>query len=159
MPDFNIVKIENNFQGKNFLSFLNPKNWFKKKYTKDNTKILFIDDLEMPVVDNLKKAGYKVTKIRDVKDVDDSNVQASQIIFVDYKGVGKNISQTFEGLGLVESLKEKYSKSKRIILYSAHNFSNNVAMSHKFNIADNRIPKNSDTSEFIKLIESEIRKL
>jgi len=159
MSDANIIKIENNFKGENNLSFLNPKNWFRKKYTKDNANILFIDDLEMPVVDNLKKAGYKIKKIRDVKDVDDADIQNSQIIFVDYKGVGKNISQTYEGLGLIERLIERYPHKKRVILYSAHNFSNDVALNEIFNKAHGRISKNADTSEFMKLIDREIKKI
>lgn len=157
MLDINF-KIENKFDT-GFLSWLNPMNLFNKSYTKDNTNILFIDDLEMPIVDNLKKAGYKVKKIRDVKDVDDADVKNSQIIFVDYKGVGKNISQTYEGLGLIERLTEQYPRKKRIILYSAHNFLNDVALSEIFNKAHNRISKNADTSEFMKLIDLEIKKL
>jgi len=158
MPDINFIKIETKFET-GFWSYLNPKNWFKKTYNKDNSSILFIDDLEMPVVDNLKKAGYKVKKIRDVKDVDDADIKNSQIIFVDYKGVGKNISQTYEGLGLIERLIELYPNKKRIILYSAHNFSNDVAMNAIFNKAHNRISKNADTSEFMKLIDLEMKKL
>lgn len=158
MPDINLIKIETKLET-GFWSYLNPKNWFKKKYCKDNTNILFIDDLEMPVVDNLRKAGYKVKKIRDVKDVDDADVKNSQIIFVDYKGVGKNISQTYEGLGLIKRLIEVYPTKKRIILYSAHNFLNDIALNEIFNQAHNRISKNSDTSEFMKLIDSEIKKI
>ncbi|MEK7453209.1 MAG: hypothetical protein AAB614_03170 [Patescibacteria group bacterium] len=89
MFDLNF-NVNNKFDN-SFWRIFNPINWLKKSYTKDNTNILFIDDLEMPIVDNLKKAGYKVKKIRDVKDVDDADVKNSQIIFVDYKGVGKNI--------------------------------------------------------------------
>jgi len=150
MLDATLIKVENKFEAGS-LSFLNPMNWFKKKkkYSKENTNILFIDDLEMPVVDNLKKAGYKVKKIRDVKDLDDAEVQCSQIIFVDYKGVGKNISQTYEGIGLIERLVEKYPIQKRIILYSAHNFLNDVALSEIFNTAHGHISKNADTAEFM----------
>jgi hypothetical protein len=157
MLDVNF-NVENKFDG-GFFSFLNPKNWCKKEYTKDNTNILFIDDQDMPVVDNLKKAGYKVKKIRDVKDIDDSEVKNAQIIFVDYMGVGKNISQTYQGLGLAEKLIENYPTKKRIILYSAFNFSNDVALSEMFNKVHNRIPKNADTSEFMKLIKLEMKKL
>ncbi|KKS92627.1 MAG: Response regulator [Candidatus Collierbacteria bacterium GW2011_GWC2_43_12] len=158
MADINLIKIENRFD-KGSLSFLNPRNWFRKKYTKENTNILFIDDEDMPVVDNLKKAGYRVKKVRDVKDVDDAEVQSAQLIFVDYRGVGKNISQTYEGLGLAERLVDTYKNKKRIILYSAYNFSSDVALNEIFNKVHNRISKNSDTSEFMKLIELEISRL
>ncbi len=157
MLDVNF-NIENKFES-SFWSFLNPKSWFKKHYTKENINILFIDDKDMPVVDNLKKAGYRIRKIRDVKDIDDAEVQNAEIIFVDYRGVGKNISQTYEGLGLAERLMENYAAKKRIILYSAYNFSNDVALNEIFNKVHNRISKNSDTSEFMKLIELELKKL
>jgi len=158
MSDINGIKIEANFH-KGSLDFLNPKNWFKKSYSKDTTNILFIDDSDMPVVDNLKKAGYRVKKIRDVKDIDNAEVKNAQIIFVDYKGVGKNISENYEGLGLIERFTETYPKNKRVILYSASNFPNKIVLNNIFNKAHNRIPKNAETCEFIKMIESEIKKL
>lgn len=159
MPDINGVKIENHFHPGSLNIISAIKNFFKKDYFKETTNILFIDDSDMPVVENLKGAGYRVKKIRDIKDVDNSEVKNAQIIFVDYKGVGKNISETYEGLGLIERLIATYLKKKRVILYSAHNFPNDIVMNEIFNKAHNRIAKNADTSEFIKMIESEIKKL
>ena len=73
----------------------------------------------MPVVDNLKKAGYKVKKTRDAKDADDADVKNSQIIFVDYKGVGKKLFGKKEGLGLITELQRIYGEEKRYIIYSS----------------------------------------
>ena len=56
---FNLFNFELNL---GLEKILNPRHWFSKNHTKDSVNILFIDDKEMPVVDSLKKNGYKVIK-------------------------------------------------------------------------------------------------
>lgn len=159
MPDANFIKIENNFNGSSW-DFLDPRNWFRKKYTKDNVNILFIDDMDMPVVDNLKKSGYKVKKVKDVKDTDDAEVKNAQIIFVDFDGVGKNFSLKHQGVGLANELKIKYGKKKFIVLYTAQKtLPADTVMQELFNSLDFRLPKDSDTSDFIELIRAALKKI
>lgn len=158
MFDANFIKIENKFD----LGSLNPRNWFKKKkeYSKENTNILFIDDLDMPVVDNLKKAGYRVKKIRDVKDIDDAEVQNAQIIFVDFDGVGKFVSPQHQGVGLIKELKIKYGSSKYIILYTAQlTMPTDTAINALLNIADARMRKDSDVTDFTEQIREAMKKI
>jgi hypothetical protein len=136
------------------------KVWNKWRFRQDNIQILFIDDTEMPVVQNLKKTGWIVEKIKDVKNLDDAIVKRSHIIFVDFKGVGRNISPQHEGIGLAIQLKKKYQKKKRIILYSANSsFSADSILKSDFDYIDNRILKNADTTEFVDMINSEMKKL
>lgn len=157
MPDINIIKVENNFSA-GFWSFL--KNPFKKSYTKDSVNILFIDDLDMPVVESLKKANYKVKKVRDVKDIDDAEVVNAQIIFVDFDGVGKSVSPQHQGAGLVKELKTKYKNSKFIVLYTAQStMPTDTTMSSLFNIADARMRKDSDVTDFTEQIREALKKL
>lgn len=159
MVDFNFIKIENNFKN-NFWIFLNPKNWFRERYTKDNVNILFIDDLDMPVVESLKKAGYKVKKVRDVKNIDDAEVKNAQIIFVDFDGVGKFVSPQHQGAGLVNELKIKYKDSKFIVLYTAQgSMPTDTTMNSLFNIADARMRKDSDVTDFTAQIREAIKKI
>ena len=137
--------------------------WLKKKkyqkmdtqYIKDRAHILFIDDQSFEKVERLKEAGWIVEKVKDIKSLDDDKVRRSHVIFVDYKGVGKFLSPQEEGVGLIAALKKRYP-TKRIVLYSAHSeFSLNDEIKHK--IADDILPKNSDTYVYIEKIEENSR--
>lgn len=158
MLDVNF-NINNKFDN-SFWSYLNPKNWLKKSYTKDTVNILFIDDLDMPVVESLKKANYKVKKVKDVKNIDDAEVKNAQIIFVDFDGVGKSISPQHQGVGLVKELKIKYKASKFVILYTAQRtMPTDTTMNTLFNNADARMRKDSDVTDFIEQIREALKKL
>lgn len=130
------------------------------RFSKSNIRILFIDDSDMPIVENLKRAGWSVRRVRDIKNIDDDAIRTARIIFVDYKGVGRNISPQYEGVGLIKAIKDKYKSSKRLILYSAHSdFPNNIVLDPIFQVADNKIRKNADNTEFLAIIDSEIKKI
>ena len=93
----------------------------------------------------------------DLKNIQDENVQRSQIIFVDYKGVGNTLSEKREGgLGIVKAIKQAYGNKKRVILYSEYS---RFSLSAEMRIADNQLAKNSNTYEFISMIESELKKI
>lgn len=159
MVDFNIVKNEISFEA-SFWDFLNIKKWFRKSYTKDNVNILFIDDLDMPVVESLRKAKYRVKKVKDIKDVDDAEVKNAQIIFVDFEGVGRSISPLHQGVGLVKELKTKYGDSKFIVLYTAQStMPADTTMTSLFTIADARMRKDSDVTDFTDQIRDALKKL
>lgn len=117
---------------------------------------MFVADTEW--VENLKKANYHVTRIKDITDPSQHEVKRSHIIFVDYRGVGKNLASKDEGLGLIRILKETYGKKKRIILYTAAPYKPEE-VSDAMKYADAILPKNSDQYLFIKMIESELKKL
>ncbi|MFP4514520.1 MAG: hypothetical protein ACLFNO_00750 [Parcubacteria group bacterium] len=153
MSEINLFKFENNnFNLKDLLLF-----WRKnKKHDKSNVHILFVDDEDFAIVSNLKKAGWVVDKIKDLKNIEDEVVKRAQIIFVDFKGVGKTLSENEEGIGIIKSLKNTYKDSKRVILYSGHN---RFSLKDDIKSADNYLAKNSDTYEFIKIITEEISKL
>ncbi len=129
------------------------KSIFKRqnKYNKTNTHILFVDDQigDFSVIENLKEAGWSIEGITDIRNVDDDVVKRSQIIFIDYKGVGRTLSQSEQGIGLIRLLKKTYGKNKRIILYSAHD---RFSLGDKLDVADDQLSKNSDTREFIDKI-------
>lgn len=111
-------------------------------------RILFIDDEKFLLVGILKQAGWINTKwIKDVIDLDNNDVKASDIIFIDINGVGKTLYPKDQGLGLAMALKNKY-KQKAIVVYSAE--SQRV---HKaYSVVDACLPKDADPYEFIELI-------
>ena len=141
---------------------LNPLSWFKKrkKYNKDNTNILFVDDNDMPVVENLKKNGFKVKKIKDIRNIDDAEVKNAQIIFVDYEGVGMKVSPKHQGAGLIKELKTKYGNSKYIVLYTAQiEMPTETTISELYNYADSKMQKDSDVTEFTEKIRNAFQKI
>lgn len=155
------IKIENKFDGSFVKEIFNQvKNIFQPGYSKENVNILFIDDLEMPVVENLRRAGYRVKKVKDIKNIDDAEVKNAQIIFVDFEGVGKAVSSQHQGAGLVKELKKKYSKSKYVVLYTAQILlPSDTIMKSFFDYADARLKKDDDETEFLNVIDKALKEI
>jgi len=120
---------------------------------KARTRILFIDDdTTFAVVRILKQAGWMHTKIvKDIRSLDDSDVQAADIFFVDIQGVGKALKFSDQGLGLARALKQKYP-SKWLVIYSAEPKSDTFHQG--FRLADDRIAKTADPYEFQTIVEN-----
>lgn len=130
----------------------------KKKQKKfDNiqqrAKILFVDDKDCQIVINLKRNNFDVRKIDDVSSLTtDKDAQWANIIFVDYKDVGKKLFGKKEGLGLINELKRVYGNKKRYVIYSTvQDFEGLVDFPY--------IRKNATYDEYISLITTEIAKL
>jgi len=76
-------------------------------------KILFIDDKDCQIVTNLRRNNFEVRKIDDVLSLQkNDDVQWANIIFVDYKDIGKKLFGKKEGLGLINELKRVYKNKK-----------------------------------------------
>ena len=163
MGQFNVVNIENhNHIIVNGFKWWNPFTWGKKeRLTKDTVRILFIDDLYFPIVDNLQRAGYNVKRKKDAKDVDDSDVKDCHVIFVDYDGVGKNFSEVHQGAALVKEIKNKYGARKFVVLYTDQAFmSTETSMNNLFMAADAHMRKSSsDASDFIAKIDEGLNRI
>lgn len=130
----------------------------KEALTKDSLRILFIDDNKFPIIENLKNAGYVVDWLRDIKNIEDPKVIDAHILFVDYKGVGKNLSQNKEGVGVCKMLKNKYKESKYIVLCTGESIPNELLQEIK-SISDDIIPKSLETTDFINIINTALKKL
>ncbi len=131
-------------------------NLFRKKQLKsslnmDSVRILFIDDNKFPIIDTLKEQGFTVSYVKDIRRLDDPKVVDSHIIFVDYKGVGKKLSDN-EGVGVCHVLKERYGAGKYIVLSSAESIPNEL-ISGIHSVADEMISKRKDAIEYIDIIE------
>jgi len=116
-------------------------------------KILFVDDdTKFKVVNILKSAGWKNTRIiKDISNLDARDIQETDIFFVDIQGVGKKLLFQDEGLGLANALKNKYT-DKKVVIYSA--VSSGDRFHEALNKADGRLSKNADPFQFQQLIES-----
>jgi len=114
-------------------------------YYKEYAKILFIDDLDWSdKIKNLKEEGWKnVLQITDTQNLDRIEIREANIIFVDYKGVGKDLKD--EGVDVIVALKKRYKDNKWIILYSAENVPISATLDKR---ADSSLAKNSSIYEF-----------
>lgn len=151
MAIFNLINFEPNFK-------INWPFFLKKNFDKSNIRILFIDDQfsDFPVIQNLKDIGWSVDAIADCCNVEDEIIQRSHIIFVDYSGVARTLSESEQGLYLIKLIKKKYKDKKRVILYSGQD---RFSLGDNIDVADNKLYKNSSTGGFIEMIEDEIKKL
>ena len=113
--------------------------------------VLFVDDdVKFQVVNILKRNGWTNTKIiKDVVSLEQPEVAAADIFFIDIQGVGVSLGFKDQGLGLVVALKKKYPM-KKIVIYSAENAN---AFHSAFGQANERISKDADPYEFMETVE------
>lgn len=130
----------------------------KMPLTKDSIRILFIDDNKFPIIENLKSAGYIVDWIKDIKSIEDSKVIDAHVLFIDYKGVGKNLSQNKEGVGVCKKLKDTYKETKYIVLCTGESIPNELLKEIK-SVSDDIITKSLETTDFINIIDAAIGKI
>jgi hypothetical protein len=119
---------------------------------KNVTRILFIDDdARFKVAKILVKSGWVHTSlIKDCQALDDKEVVAAEILFIDVQGVGVSLGFADEGLGLALAIKEKYP-NKKIVIYSAE--TQGDRFHEALRKADSFLAKNADPYEFQKLVE------
>lgn len=126
----------------------NPFSKKDSKHYKKFAKILFIDDKDIPIAETLEDDNWVVRKVRDAQ-LDSQEVKEANIIFVDWKGVGRKMSSESEGIELANSLKRKYGCEKYIILYSAREYQKPEGLS-----VDDWINKGSDFSTYSDKIQA-----
>ncbi len=116
-------------------------------------KILFIDDKDRQIVTTLRRNNFDVRKIDDVTSVTtDPDVLWANMIFVDYKDVGKKLFGKKEGLGLASELRRVFGNKKRYVIYSSvQDFDGMVDFPY--------VRGNPSYDEIISLVSSEISKL
>jgi len=125
---------------------------------KSRVKVLFVDDKEFPIVNYLKSIGYTgVDYLSDIGDIDDPKVRFAHIIFLDINGVGIKLGFKNQGMGLCGAIKDKYDKSKRVILYSAETEGSIFDQDAKK--ADDTIQKDSDYVQFTSMITDYAKEL
>ena len=124
--------------------------------TKAEVTILFVDDdVKFKVVNILKTNGWTNTKIiSDVTSLEQPEVAAAEVLFIDIQGVGNRLMFRDQGLGLVVALHRKYPE-KKLVIYSAE-----IAdpFHAAFKVADEQLSKDADPYEFMETIDRLTRK-
>lgn len=116
------------------------------------TRVLFVDDEPNDsLAQDIRQAGWNVTQVTDVTNLDAEEIRSADIVFMDYKGVGTRLSPTEEGIGLLKALRSKYP-GKWLIFYSGYA---GIIPGHEIHeIANAWIQKNADPWVYIQRIEN-----
>lgn len=114
---------------------------------KRSKHILFIDDDRgFKIVGILRKMGWENTKIvTDVSSLEQSNLLAADVVFVDIQGVGRAMQYSDEGLGLALAIKRRYP-SKKMVIYSAEE--KGARFHEALQEADYSLPKTAEPIRF-----------
>lgn len=122
-----------------------------KRLDMNTLQILFIDDETFSVIKMLKKMGWRNVKRKtDITSLNDTDLINSHVVFVDIKGVGREMGFSNEGIGLAFAIQNKYPQ-KRVVLYSG---------THEHDIFDvqlqqikYRLPKNAEPIQFSDILD------
>ena len=113
------------------------------------TSILFIDDIDFPMVKILKNNGWNASRIKDVKDLYDKRIKTAHILFIDILDVGAGLGLG-NGLELAKAIKEKYEE-KKVIIYSSQD--SHDIFNDAYSILDGRLRKSAQLPQFLGIIE------
>lgn len=115
--------------------------------------ILVIDDEEFSPGDFLVKNNFRLTYKKDIDNVRD--VSEYPIIMCDVRGVGKNISETYEGAYLIKEIKTSYP-AKRVIAYTASQY--DASYNKYLNYSDELLTKGLALEDWVTILDNQIHK-
>ncbi|HEY4354794.1 MAG TPA: response regulator [Acidobacteriaceae bacterium] len=129
-----------------------PKATFEE--IKKRARLLVIDDIAFAYLDLFKRDGYAIDHWRDVEDLTKLENGAYDIILLDVQGVGKAISPTEQGLGVLHHLRQ-VAPAQLVIAFSSSDFS--LKYQDFFRLADATLPKSADYVDFKRQVDDLLR--
>ena len=116
--------------------------------------ILVIDDENFMPSNFLINNNFRLTYKKDVDNVRD--VSEYPIILCDIRGVGKRLSDSYEGAFLIKEIKKNYP-TKRVIAYTASQY--DATYNQYFEYADEVVQKGLALEDWLKLLDEQIEKI
>lgn len=153
-----------NFINKKVIKSLHSITELEEEYTLSNenitelrkkTKILIIDDDDIPVISDLiSTLRYDITKMDDLVRLEDAHVY--QIIVCDIHDVGKKFDNSSDlgGIELIKQLRKTYP-NKYLIFFSSYNFDSTI--DECFKIVDDNIQKKFDIKYLSEKLDNAIK--
>ncbi len=124
---------------------------------KKRTQVLFVDDEDFSArLSDIRGAGWNVHQVNDITNFNSTEIQNADIIFMDYMDVGKVLTPSEQGIGLLREIKKRYP-AKFLIFYSG--YAGFIPGHEVHSIADAWIDKHSDTYVYIDQIEASAIKI
>jgi DNA-binding response OmpR family regulator len=121
---------------------------------KKRARILVIDDNPFAYLELFKLDGYAIDQWSDVKEITKLENGEFDIILLDVQGVGKEISPSEQGLGVLRHLR-RVNPAQVIIAFSNSDFS--LKYHDFFAKADAILPKSADYVEFKRNVDDLLR--
>jgi DNA-binding NarL/FixJ family response regulator len=118
------------------------------------TKILVIDNEDVPQVGILYDRGFSIRHVRDLDIVDMASPY--DILLVDIRGVGLKFESPLEGAYLAKKIKEAYPH-KKVIIYTGSTFDSKYNDAVRF--CDGSLSKDAGTDDWEEKIKEMIRAL
>lgn len=115
--------------------------------------ILVIDDEEFTPSIFLSNNNFRLTYKKDIDNVKD--VSEYPIILCDIRGVGKLLSNSYEGAFLIKEIKRNYP-SKRVIAYTASQY--DPTYNQYLEYADAMVHKGLGLEDWVNLLDEQIYK-
>lgn len=131
------------------IKFLDDNNISKLR---EKVKILFVDDEEFEIVEQLKDRRYNIYYKSDIWYAIEA--EPFDVIIMDIKGVAKRTKSSMEGFSLAEEIKRTYPE-KQVYCYSGMVIMNEVA--EKLNNIDGYIMKDTDIDKWTEKLDGIIR--
>ena len=119
---------------------------------KAREKILLIDDRPFTKFQSLINNGFKLTKLDDVRSIE--QVEPYAVIACDVEGVGSNFGSEFQGAHVISEIRKSYP-DKYLIAFTAA--SHTALYSEMLKSADLRTAKDADINSWIGYLETALQ--
>jgi CheY-like chemotaxis protein len=117
---------------------------------KRRSKILVIDDDALPVQRLFSRDEYDIERWPDVKQLEKLTDGTYDVLLLDINGVGRKVSPTGQGLGVLEHIK-RTNPAQQVILYSAQ--AQRISSREILVLADAVLDKESDYVQYRAVVD------
>ncbi|HHA2425195.1 response regulator [Stenotrophomonas maltophilia] len=120
-----------------------------------SARLLFVDDEDIPLIDQLRSAGFAVDHDRTGSEFErQMSAQTYDVAILDYTGVGAGFGKD-QGLDVLKYI-NRVSPRTRIIAYTSRAISSNE--SDFFRLADRVLQKDAGKRESLECVEEQIQR-
>ncbi len=116
---------------------------------KKRGRLLVIDDAEFAYIELFRRDGYTIEQWHDVTDLEKLEKGGFDVIMLDIRGVGSEISKD-EGFGVLKHIR-KVRPAQFVIAYSASDY--DLTQLDFFRLADAVMPKSADYVDFKREVD------
>ena len=119
------------------------------KDKRSSTRVLVIDDTKLPAMEQLKRLGYDITRVRDIDNIDD--LTPFDIILCDVMGVGKKLDPKAQGNVIIREAMLRYP-NKFVIAYTGSSQTSPEATEARTQ-ADSFLPKGAEIGKWQEVLD------
>jgi DNA-binding response OmpR family regulator len=120
------------------------------------TRIALVDDDEISHVKRLQKDGYNIVDFSDITEIDDFIRRKYHVVILDIQGIGKSLSETTEGWGILKYLKNECPHLV-VLMFTGADWSV-TKYKHLVDLADDFMGKDIEFLDFKSKLDAAIRK-